>query len=161
MRLVILMLTLLFYGLCYSLNLSDFMPSFLGESQVNKNPSSKSKAIPASPSIIYGKTNRQKKCVDPTSSVPNMFCMIEPNGHDSESGVANNTKSSDIYNGVDLPLYYAIPDANQSALHTPAPVTKSDSPSQSLINNLSLPIQTSKDVNVNITTQQIELNIKY
>lgn len=155
------MLTLLFYGLCYSLNLSDFMPSFLGESRVNKTPNSKAKAVSASQPKTYGKINQQKKCADLNSSVPNMFCVIEPNGLDSESGIANNNKSFDIYNGVSLPLNYATPDANQNAFHTTSPLTKSDSPSQSLINNLSLPIKTGKDVNVNITTQQIELNIKY
>ena len=73
----------------------------------------------------------------------------------------NDPTTANDANAISKSRNFAIPDANQSSFRTTQSDVVQKTPQEALFHSLSVPIQTSKNLNFNISPQQIELNIKY
>ena len=151
---------LIFMFICMSmsnaLGMSDFESSFLGGIGTNSESPLTTKHNNIRPSSKW-------RCGDSLRS-SNIFCNYgESVAISGDNNFADESRSSinDI-NTINLSNNYAIPDANQNSLRTTSSATIQQKTSQQdLLNSLSVPIQTGKNLNLNVSPQQIELNIKY
>jgi spore maturation protein CgeB len=140
------------------LGLADFVPSFLVPSQHKESDTAH---LPVKP-LIAVKRNASSSgswyCNRLHNSVSNVFCN-ESNSSTVVKKVTFDGTTGDKTTVVDNSVAgnYAQSSANQSALQdqqTKNAIARNQP-------DFSVPIQTSKDVNMNVNQQQIEINIKY
>ena len=152
---LVLLLVLCCINLSIALGLSDFESEFLSNIHLVPESSAQHATVKKN-----SKPVAKFNCNGGYSGVSSIFCGKSESV--SGNGGVIISDDSDSTNVVGVPLKnYAVPDVNENSLHTPVPLSAQKTPQGELFNSLSVPIQTSKNLNLNISPQQIELNIKY
>ena len=154
----LLLLLIANIGSSFALGLSDFAPNFLKNMNTTKESSDKTLKIHKNNKPIV-----KFNCNTNQSGTLNIFCgNSESFAVFSDSSLSDNdpTTANDA-NAISKSRNFAIPDANQSSFRTTQSDVVQKTPQEALFHSLSVPIQTSKNLNFNISPQQIELNIKY
>lgn len=178
MRVTLLLGMLGFTSFLYAVDMSDYVPAFL---KYNKNPSSPAITNPALAFKLPESSVRrveQSKQLWYCNRVNNVFCtqpkLVEPNYPlidelepsdliiNPEKAPANSFYSKNSLGYSENAINsFNLTDSNQSSMQVYAPKLNELTPQDQIRNSLLLPIQASKNANINLSQQKIELNIHY
>lgn len=151
---VVAILFIALVGRAYTLALSDFVPNFL----VPDKESSNNQPVKPLIDLKRNASGPSWYCNRMKNAANNIFCnkndssgavakIINDNGSRDQTAVVDNSASGN----------YAQSNSNLAALQD----QKTMDYNLRQPSNFSVPIQPTKDVNVNVGQQQIEINIKY